>query len=296
MLATSLVTFLVLFQAAQPAPAPPAQPAPPPAAEQPTEAPPPPPPPAYDTGPMRAEIVAMREIRLKYMDSDEKSNAESNFAMQVRVAGDKLARIKRFGNLILSDVADDTGKAMITSDTYSEQERTTMRPQMMPPERLRDTGLLIATRGLVSARGAREIARLRGSVKLVLADATDRITILNPAQFSGQSIEDVRLKEMGIELKVLTADDIEQPMQAQRCMLIQVVSKADNIQSFAFFDGSLSPIRHRENPVTTKSGASAMMYCFDGGQFTDETILVLEVHPQVEVLELPVVADHVALP
>ncbi len=288
--------LLVLLQApAQPA-TPPPPPPPPAAGEAAQPATPPPPAVVYDTGPMKAEVTAVREIRLKYMDSAERSAADSNFAMQVRISGEKLGKIKRYGSLILTEAVDDKGGAMVKEDTYPEQERTAMRPQMMPIERLREQGLVVATRVLMSTRGATKITKLKGSIKLVMADKTEKFTILNPYQYLGKTITDPRLTELGIELKIASIDDLEQPAQAQRCLAVQVVSKQENIQSIAFFDGGMQPIRHRENPGKTKDGAAVTVYCLDGGTFTNETSLVIDVHPQVEVTDLSLDVDNLDLP
>lgn len=293
MISILVSSLLVLLQA-------PAQPAtpPPPATTQPAGQPaePPAPPLVYDSGPLRAEITAMREIRLKYLDSAERSAAESNYAIQVRIAGDKLGKIKRFGSLILSEAVDDKGGAMVKPDTYKEEERTAMRPQMMPIERLREQGLLVATRCSASSRGSSRIAKLKGTIKLVMAETTDKLTLLNPYQYVGKTIDDPRLAELGIEIKVLPVEEIEQPLQAQRSLVVQIVSKPENIQSVAFFDGAMQPVRHRENPLKTKSGADVTVYNLDGGSFTNETSMVLEVHPQVEIVELPVEVENLDLP
>lgn len=301
--ATLVSLFLILFQAPAPPAAKPAQPPTPPAPGAPVkpdapqaEGTPAAPAVVYDTGPLKAEITAMREIRLKYLDSAERSAQESNFAMQIRISGEKLGQIKRFGNFLLTEAVDDKGGAMIKDDTYNEQDKTTMRQQAMPIERLRESGLLIATRGVCSSRGATKIAKLKGSVKLVLAEKTETITILNPYQYVGKSIDDPRLKEMGLEIKVLPVEDIDQPLQAQRCIVLQPTAKKDNIQSVAFYDGGMQPMRHRESPASTKAKEDATSYCLDGGSFTNETSLVLEVHPQVEVVNLPLEAENVELP
>lgn len=295
MLHAALFVLVLALQQAAPAPqpAPAATPATPP-----TTAPAEPAPPetVYDTGPMGADIIAMREIRLTYTDSPERSAAESNFAMQVRIRGDKLGKIARFGNLILTEVVDDTGKAMLDPNTYSEQDRTAMRQQVSPIERIRTTGLLIATRALPSARGAKAITKLRGAVKLVLSDSTEKVTVVNPQQFIGKAIESPRLTELGVVVRVIPSEEFEAPQPAQRCIALQVTAKADNVQSVAFFDGQMQPVRHRENPATTKGGAEVTLYCLDGGAFTNETQLVFEVHPQVEIVDLPVSADNLPLP
>ena len=74
------------------------------------------------------------------------------------------------------------------------------------------------------------------------------------------------------------------------------MTKDDRIQKASFYDGAMKPIPARETQVTTKSGAACQQFCFDAAAFNDEMQLVLDVHPQVDDLQLPVDMENVDLP
>jgi hypothetical protein len=294
--------------AAQPAPVPAeaaaAQPTPPPSpATQPVSAdqkalePQPPAEPKYDEGPLKAVVDAIREVRTWYMDSAEHSAAESSFAMRLRLQGADIKRIVRLGNAILTEVVDDTGHAMVDPNTFSEQERKQMRPSpQVPPDQLARDGLRIGSKARLSARGARTIKHLRGSIRLILADEVEKYTVLNPLQFFGRTIEDPRLQALGLTVRIVPPEQFTQPLPPEKTIVLQFQTKADNVQSVSFFDGNMQPMRYRQTTVTTTAGEECQAFLFDGAAFNNEMQLVLEVHPVVQDVQLPIEADDVPLP
>ncbi len=270
----------------QPAPAQPAEP------EKPATTPP-----AYDQGPLKAEIDAMREVRTAYADSAERSAMESNFAMRLRLQGEQIKHIVRMGNVILTNVVDDTGHSMVDPNLYSDQDRTIMRPaQQIPPDQLTREGLRLGAKANLPARGARQIKSLKGTIRLVLADKSEKLTILNPLQFLGHRIVDPRLKQLGLEIEFMSPSAFPQPPPADRTIILRFQTKPDNVQSVAFFDGNMQPMRYRESHIATAAGEDCSAYMFDTAAFNDEMQLMLEVHPEVEDIQMPIEASNVPLP
>lgn len=281
MICLSLSLILLLPQVAD---APAQEPASPPAA------------PTYDEGPLRVEIMAMREIRYSATDPEMAARLKSEFGMQLRIRGERITQVVRQGNMIFTELVDDTGLNLVDADTYTEQDKTMTRPVMVPAERLRSDGLVLTTRNKPSARGARTLKQVRGSIRLALADKTETLTIDNPGQFVGGTIEDPRLKEMGVEIRVLPADQLENPPPANRCLVLQYATKGDNIQKVSFFDGKLVQVPARETPMTTKSGEACVLQYFDATPYNEEVQAVFEIHPTVEEVNVPFEMDDVALP
>jgi len=252
--------------------------------------------PTYDEGPLRLELLAMREIRFSATDPEMAARLRSELGMQFRLQGERITQVVRQGNLIFTELVDDTGLALLDLDTYTEAERTTTRAVPVPPERLRSEGLVLTTRNKPSARGARTLAKVRGALRLILADKTESITIENPLQFYGQPIVDPRLTALGMEVAILPNEELENAPPGNRCLLLHFKTKADHLQRATFHDGAMKPIPVRDTPVTTRSGVQCQMYYFDAAAFNDEMQLVLEVHPQIEDVLVPVELENVNLP
>jgi hypothetical protein len=280
---------------ARPAAPPTAPPGAPPTAVGPTGAAPPAAPAVlYDTGPLRAEITAMREIRLRYVDDADKSAAESQFAMQVRVSGEKLGSITRFGNLILSELVDDKGHSMLDPNSPNEQEKTQMYPMSIPKDRLSSMGLLVMARGRPAERTAEHI-KAKGTIHVVLGEKPEKITILNPLQYLGKTIPDPRLAELGVTVRVVPTTELKQPVQGQ-CVVLQYVTKPENVKDAALYDGWMRQLPAGERKVPAADDKECVAYCFESTAALDEIQLVLNVHAKVEDVQLELNAENVPLP
>ena len=251
--------------------------------------------PVYDQGPLRIDISAMREIRLKYLDSAERSAAESNFAIQVRVQGERLKEVSRHGSFILTEIVDDTGQSLIDPKADSEEDKTTTRRLTVPPERLREAGLQLVARAKMAPRESRLLKKVRGTIHLILADKAEKYTILNPLQYADKTIDDARLKALGVEVRLVPAGEFEQPVP-EGCIVLHFKTKPEYIQGVTFYDGWMRPLAARERQLTTTSGQQCTGYCFQGNALDNEMQLVLEVYSKVEDIQLPLEADNVPLP
>jgi hypothetical protein len=284
MLRLSLLLLLLLPQPGQnPQPEPPAT-----EPEAPTV--------AYDEGPLRVEFVAMREVRMRAAEPELAGRMQSDLRIQVRIAGEPLKQVAQYGNVILTEMVDDQGKSLINDDTYTDEEREIMRPLNIPVTRLAQDGLKLVTQTDPASRGAAKLTKMRGTVRLVLADKTEQITIDNPFQYLGGKIADPRLEELGIEIAVVSAADVENAPPANRCIVLNYVNKGEHVQGATFFDGWMRPLNVRNATVNLTDGTPVQLYYFDAGKLTDETQMVLEVHPKVEQVDVPVNLDGLELP
>lgn len=264
-----------------------AQPAQPPAAgaEQPTTAP------TYDQGPLRGEIDALRDSRFWFMDS-QPNNPKSDLQMRLRIRGERVDQIARSGNVILDEAVDDTGKALF-SKTYTQEERDSTRPVTVPADRLRSSGWQLSI-GLDSPTRAAKSVKLRGSVRLVLAKDREDITVDNPLQYVGKTIENPRLRELGVEVRVLPPSDVQEEAEplppGNKLMVFQYVKGAERVQGVTFYDANMKALRGRERPLQTKAGEAVV-----GQQLTADLSAdcqaVFQVFPQVEDLRLPLQLD-----
>ncbi len=252
--------------------------------------------PTYDEGPLRAELVAMREIRFSATEPELAARLKSEMGMQFRIRGERITQIVRFGNLIFSELVDDTGQSLLDPDTYSEADRTSTRPITMPAERLKTDGLIVTTRNKPSTRGAIGLTRVQGSIRVVIAPNTEKLTVADPLQYYGKSIIDARLKLLGIEIEIVPIDQIENAPPANRGLVLRYTANGEHVQRASFYDGNMRLIPTRDSPVTTKSGEQAQLYYFDASPLNDEAQLVLELLPQVDEVQVPVEMDGLKLP
>ncbi len=252
--------------------------------------------PDYATGPLRADIQAVYEPRIRLIEPVPGAPTTSELRMQFRLSGEAILKVARMGNLIFDEAVDDTGKSLIAADTYSPEDRTALRPINMPAERVRTTGLTFMARLSASARGAKAIRSLKGSMKLVVADAAETVTVENPIQFLGKTIDNKRLKELGVQIRIASPTEFEPAHATDKAMALQFQSRREQVKSMAFFDGSMKAVRHRESEATTKDGQKAALLQIAAGALTDETQLVLEVYPKLEDVTLPVELKDVELP
>ncbi len=281
MLHLGLLSLLILAQAA--------------AVQEPVE--PPKPQEVYDEGPLRIEISAMREIRLVYEDMPDRSEKESNFAMQVRIRGERLGEISRYGMLILEELVDSTGHSLLDPNTYTEEDLERTREMTFPVQRLKETGLqLVSKPTKLAKREAAQLKTVRGYVRLILADQTKSFTVLNPEQYRGKVIADERLAELGVEVRVAEPTEFEQGPPTDQALIFEYTKKGEHIRTVKFFDPWMRPLRHRERPMTTTDGKECMAYYFRPGEINDDMQVVFEVHPKIEDVRLPLEVEDVALP
>jgi hypothetical protein len=252
----------------------------------------------YDHGPLRLEVAAMFDARYWYRE-EQPGARPSELRLQLRVMGERISEVARAGSAIFTEAVDDTGRALVAPDTYTQEERTNTRPVTLPAERVRADGLRVPAQLKSSARAAKTL-KLRGTIRLILAKEREHVTIDRPLQYIGKIIENKRLKELGIEIRFVPADELptegETPPSATRTPTLHFRQGYERIQSVAFHDAYMKPIRHRERPVQTKQGVPVTAFALGNTELTDECQLVLEVFPQMEDLQLPIAIDNLELP
>ncbi len=235
----------------------------------------------YSQGPMRVEIAALLEQRFRYLDQSMQQTRPPELRFQVRVAGENVTKVARYGQLILDEVVDDTGLPLVDATKLTEAQRTQTRLSSMPPERLAEQGLLLVGEAKAAARAAKTLKTMRGSVKIVYADGFEEVTILNPLQYVGQGIEDSRLKAMGIEISIAKTDQFEPAYEPKKGLALKIKTGDDRIRSIEFFDAWMKNIRARPQPVLSKDETEFAQYRLLGGELDDKSQMVIKVFKNV---------------
>jgi hypothetical protein len=274
-----------------------AQPAPPPPPVQPGEAAPTSMP-ILDQGPLRCEPIAVADLRFWYKERPPQAR-ESQFQTLWRVEGERVTEAARTGNIILTEAIDDTGKSLFDPNSYTEEYRTTTRLLGLTPEQIRHTGVRAQCGMNSPSRSAHSIS-LKGSLLLVLAPKREEITVANPLQYVGKNIENPRLKELGIVIRVVPIDELElgnqTPPPPNELFVLQYVEKPDNVNTAVLYDAWMKRMRYREQPNQTKKGERVHGFAFAPPGLTDQDQLVFEVFPTLEEVHLPIVVDNLELP
>ncbi len=251
--------------------------------------------PVYDEGPLAVAVVAIFDARY-WFEHTRTGTRESEMRMQIRISGEDIKKIVRAGEVIFTEVVDDTGKSLVDPQSYTEEQKTQTRPVNAAPERLREQGLMTGTRFGSPARGAKTV-KLVGSVRVVKAADREEVTIDNPLQYVGQTIENPRLKELGIEVKVVPVAELPgSPPPADQMIALQYLRGDQQIAGIKLLDGWMKPVRYRERPMNTMSGDPVAAYLAQGSALDENTQLVLEVFPHVEETEVKINLDAVRLP
>lgn len=275
------------------------QPAPATAAVEHPQTPEEPPTPVFDHGPLRLEIGAMFDARLWFREN-QLGQRPSELQMQLRVVGDRLGEIARYGNVIFTEAVDDTGKSLLKADAYTEEDKTVTRPQPSPIEELRKSGLRLPARLDSPSRAANTI-RLRGSIRLILGQDKRAVTIDKPLQYlegDGQ-VKNDELHELGVGLRIRSAEDLKldaKPPPPGKILVLQYLQGQEKVHSVTLYDGWLKEIPKRERQMTTTDGADVLVLTLAAAEIDVNTQLVLEVFPKIEDIRLPVEIDAQPLP
>jgi hypothetical protein len=253
--------------------------------------------PLYNTGPLRVELMGVREIRFWSSDPVLAARMESDLQMRLRIQGERVDEIVRTGSVLLTEVVDDTGKALIDETTYKDIDTKTTHTITITPDRLRDSGLLMSARTKPSARGARTLKVLHGTIRVILAKDKEKFTVVNPFHYYGQTLVDPRLAALGIEIEVLPADQLENAPAMERGIIFHYKTKREHVFNAAFCDGWMRPVPTRDSWINKKDTAEpCQAFFFEPSAFNDELQVVFEIHPQIEDRQLPIQIDDFALP
>jgi hypothetical protein len=250
-----------------------------------------------DVGPLRGEIVAMREMRFFLKEPEANTRMQSELGFQIRIVGERITEIVRTSSiLLLTEVVDDTGKSLVDNSNISEAEKKGTRAVRQSADQVRSAGLAFLARCKPAERSAKQLKIVRGTVRLILAKDTERVTVDNPLQWVGKKIENPRLKELGVEVEIVPYDQLENAPPAERSIAFRYTAKGENVQAITFYDGSLRSVPARDTTVQTKSGEAVSLYYFDAAGLNSEIQAIFDIHPTVEDIPLEIKLENVPLP
>jgi hypothetical protein len=252
--------------------------------------------PTTQEGPMRVELLGIREIREAYLDPQIDRPVRSQLQLGLQVAGTRVLEIVKVGNVIFSEVVDDTGKSLIGPDTYSEAVRTTMRPMEVTPETLRRGGLRLSSSLEPAARKAATITKAKGTLRVLYANETEEITIVNPRELMGSIIAHPRLKELGIEIRVMPAGDPRSVPPRDMFISLQYLSKENHIAGVEFYDAWMKPMLARPRPMKTNDDQDCMVFQVSRGKLDTDSQMVIQIYPTLDEAVIEAEFEDIPLP
>jgi len=180
----------------------------------------------------------------------------------------------------------------------TEEMREYTRPVNRSPEQLRSSGFLLGPPRLQSPSRAAKALKLRGYVRIILAQEREELTIDNPLQYAGRIIEHERLKELDIQVRLVPAEELEgqEPPDPKRTLTVQYVKGGERMESLNIHDAWMKPIRSRPRPATTKTGDAVTSFLILGEGLNQDCQLVLKVFPTIEDAKVPIEIDALPLP
>ena len=252
--------------------------------------------PTTQEGPMRVELVGIQEMREAYLGPKVERPSRSQLTLGMVMAGARLKEVVKVGNVIFTEVVDETGKSLIGPDTYDEKKRTSLGPVQVTLEVIMRGGIRLVSKLEPTARNAATITKLKGTVRVLYATDMEEITIVNPRQLMGTIIVHPRLKELGIEIRVMPAGDPRGAPPQDRFIVLQVLTKENHVSGVEFQDAWMRRMATRPRLMKTNAGEDCMLYQVSRGNLDVDSQMVIQVYPELEEAQLEVEFNDVPLP
>jgi hypothetical protein len=245
---------------------------------------------------MRVELVGVQEMRENYLDPQVDRPNRSRLRLGMLMAGARLAEVVKVGSVIFTEVIDDTGRSLIGPDTYSAEQRTAMSSVEVTPDMIRHGGLRLVGDLQHANRRAVTIAKMKGTVRVLYATQTEEITIVNPRQLAGSIIVHPRLKELGIEIRVMPKGDPRGVPPREMFISLQFLTKENHISGVEFCDAWMKPMPSRPRTMKTNDGEDCVVYQVSRGKLDVDSQMVIQVYPELEEAEIELDFSDVPLP
>lgn len=244
--------------------------------------------------PLVVELINVTEHRMRGKD-DKGNPLVPDLRFRMRLSGPRFQKIVRLGRPVLDEVVDDTGKQLVDPEKIKDQRRDDTRVVMK--SHLLQGSLELRAMAQAAARQAAKLKIVRGTVRVVLHSAPpEEITINDPLRFRGKAVEHPRLKELGIEVKMLPLGDPAGVPETNSAVSLSYGEKEILVHDIAFYDEWMQKISIRGTLARSNAGDRVVVYQATRAEFTEDTQMVLTVHPKVRDLRVPIKFKDVELP
>lgn len=245
-------------------------------------------------GPMKLEIMAMAERRIRYIVPPPGQPADSQLQFQVRLVGEKLAQAVKHGRFVITKAVDDTGRELVAPDAYSQEDLEQTRPLSQP--RLANTGLILVGGVQASTRGAKKLTTLEGYVRVVYAAGENEVTVTDPLGQRGNKVADKALESAGLTVELVPHEKLVGNEKENQTIALKISGPQEQIQGVDFYDAWMKKIFARPAPAKTTDGEDIMIYRIGGGTLDKDSRMVIRVYEGLSDEKIEMKLSDVELP
>ena len=275
----AIMMFVPAMQEAQEAPA-----------EQPAEEVKPP------AGPMRLELNAIGESRVRYAGETPPNAPPSTLGIQLKLMGDRLESIIGLGQLVIEEMIDDQGTAHVTPADVDGETRTAAGPNRASSGVLEQGFWPLQAETKAPPRSVSKLAKVRGFVNVVYTSGeSEEILIDNPVQYRETFLEHPRLKELGIKIEVRAPGD-DSSEAFGRGVAFDFGDFRKQVRRVEFYDGWMKPMYARERRMRGADGKMLSFWGVSVGKLDEDSQMVLTFYPETEQQQLTFELEQVELP
>lgn len=234
-------------------------------------------------GAMRVEHLGVMDYRASFVEPAPERAPKPALRVLVRLTGERLGDLYRCGRAIVEEMSDDTGARMFDPTTISEKDRTVTTPVNLSAGIMQQGYHMLDITALPGSRAAKTITRLRGYVNIVFGGHTEEITIENPLQYLGKTVDHPKLKEIGLTVRVLKmgGEEATEPNDG-RGIALDFEPSDEQVKAVDFYDENMKKIAARPRDGKSEKVDAYKYYALAGGLVNADTQMVLTVLPKIE--------------
>jgi hypothetical protein len=252
---------------------------------------------APPTGPMRLEPFGIQDVRISVFGTPPERSQEPRARFLFKLTGERIGKVDRVGKLIVEELIDDTGKDLADPKAFTERERTSTNP-LSAAANVAQNGYVPMDYTCASppTRAAKKITKAKGYVNLVFGGPTEEVTIDNPMQYAGKTVENNRLKELGLTVRILKPGEESAEPADNRGIPIRIEAGEEMVKNIDLYDEWMKRMNVRPRVSKTQKDETYFFYQVMGGVVTPDCQLVLTVHKKIEREKVPFELTDLTLP
>jgi hypothetical protein len=252
------------------------------AQDQPRPAAPEPAVPDVQEGPMRVALTYLVDQRIRYLEPTGTATQPPVLGLQFKMRGSNLKRIVRVGNLILTELLDDTGMNLVDTSEYDKDKLEGSRTLTVDEGMLAQGGIVFTERVThPPARTVKKLQSIKGHVRAYFGSDTEEVMVESPIQFAGGMVRNARLSELGISVRIYGPGESGVPADG-KAIGLRVAQGSEKIQSYEFYDDWLRQVGVRSrNAKDETSGDMFFIFSSQTPSLGADSSLLLRVYPEL---------------
>lgn len=249
------------------------------------------------SGPMRVELAAVYESRIRDILPGPQKPPQSAMRILLRLSGARSPELIRLGTPILDVAEDETGASLIEEGAFTEKMRESTRPVRIDA-RFKKLGFVpLQVDIMASTRPAQKLAKIEGFLNAVYGGETHEVEITDPLRFAGGYIEHPKLDAVGIKIRVLEMGKEAAMDSVLPGIGYRIEGDANKLRQMTFYDAWFAQVQTRARDGRDFNGEPFRYAEFGGGAQCDaDTQLVIRLYDNVEEARIDFSFTDVELP